>query len=62
MNLFDLTPEQMEIMERRDKLLDKQEALTIHHYRTESTVLTDDDREYDRLRAEIDKLNAQIYS
>lgn len=61
-NLFSsLSEEQEKLMEERNKLIDEQERLRVHHYRDESTVLTDDDKKFDSLQAQIDEINARIY-
>ena len=54
------TPDQLALLAKRNQLLDQQECLRVHHYRTSETVLTDEDRAYDALRKEIDKINAAI--
>ena len=60
-NLFvEYTPEQQALIAKRNQLLDQQECLRVHHYRTSETVLTDEDRTYDAIQKEIDKINAAI--
>lgn len=54
------TDDQLKLMEKRDKLIDEQEKLKIHHYRPEGTELTDDDRKYDELQSQIDAINAEL--
>lgn len=54
------TDDQLKLMEKRDKLIDEQGKLKVHHYRAENTELTDDDRKYDELQSQIDAINAEL--
>ena len=60
-SIFDqLTEFDLKIMAERDKLIDRQSGLKVHHYRTKNTALTDADKEYDTLQVQIDDLNKKL--
>lgn len=58
--LFAQTDANLELIEKRNKLIDEQEGLQVHHYRTDNTELTDDDKKHDALQSQIDAINAKI--
>jgi len=59
MNLFtEMNSDQLELSSKRNALLKQQDELKVHHYRTNLTVLTDDDRKYDALQKEIDAIES----
>ena len=58
-NLFSTpTDRQLELIEKRNKLIDEQETLKVHHYRTEGTVLTDEDKKHGELQLMIRALRS----
>jgi len=50
----------LELIEKRNKLIDEQATLKVHHYRTEGTVLTDEDKKHDELQLQIDAINDDL--
>ncbi len=58
--LAEMTTRQAKLTEKRNKLIDRQEELKVHYYRTGATVLTDDDKKFDNLQKQIDKVNAEL--
>ena len=57
-----LNDKQTELMAARDKLIDQQENLKVHHYRSQITTLTAEDRKYDQLQVQIDAINNELYA
>lgn len=61
MNLFtEMTPKQKKLTEKRNELIDQQDGLKAHHYRTETTILTDDDKKFDDLKKQIEAIDAEL--
>lgn len=54
------TKAQQALIDQRNKLIDEQDELRAHFFRTEETVLTDDDKKFDALQRQIDAINEKL--
>jgi len=58
MSLFtEISIDQLELINKRNALIDQQDKLKAHHYRTNTTVLTEEDRKFDALQKKIDAIS-----
>lgn len=58
--MFNLSEKQVNLINERNRLIDEQEQLKVHNYRTEGTELTEDDKKFDELQVRIDEINTLI--